>query len=406
MWAALALGVGTAHAEEAKKPKLPAVEYMKNAGCPFASWFGSQPENTSIWETNLITQFVAGWMKAGSPRGAELNDHNYKTLLGKGNTHGFLGGSLTIDNSAIPSAYRVGLFAKNEKHPLVLRFSDFGADNSVRIGRAAIKLPWKAAWGGEINWLFTETLDTFPLRDGRDLAVFAKDPEVGFRDKLKAGVDGAKSIGGSKIIGELSDGYLLGKEYYSQVPYALGKTAAMRFRLVPEAETQSCAGGPKVSRKEMLKGVKDYIAKHDAVFRVEIQIHPDQTSSEVTQGASKRWTGDAAKYYAVGKLVLPLQPTDPGGMSLAIKRTLQATLKPNAAQAEALHKLFYFHPILTAEEHRPVGEINEFRADFYARHASARWKTLHSPIADGHERFVLPFDALRNDTYARRLFEK
>ena len=197
MCAAVALSGSAAFAEDGAKPKLPAVEYLKKEGCPFAAWFGDQPENTGIWESNLITEFVKGWAKAGSPRGAQLNDHNYNTLLGKGNTHGFLGGSLTIDNSAIPAAYRVGLFASNEKHPIVVRFSDFGADKSLQIGRAAIKLPWKKAWGGEINWLLTETLDTFPLRDGKDLAVFAKDPEVGWRAKVKAGVDGAKSIGGS-----------------------------------------------------------------------------------------------------------------------------------------------------------------------------------------------------------------
>ncbi len=392
------------HAEP--KPKPAAVEYMTQSACPFASWFGDQPANTGVWENNLLSDFRKAWEKAGRPAGGQVNDHNYNTLLGKGNTHGFLAGSLTIDNSKLPLQYRVGLFAKSEKHPLVARFSDFGADKLFQIGRLAIKLPWSEAWAGEINWLFTETLDTFPLSNGRDLAVFAKDPEVGLRAQAYSASHGAASIGRSKLIGELSDGYLLGKEYYSQVPYALGDVAAMRFRLVPDAGTRTCFGTLKASRKEMLKGVRETIEKHDAVYTLEIQVHPDQKSDAVTRGASKRWEGFAEHYYAVGKLVLPMQTTDPAGVSVALKEALTVALKPNAAQANALDKLFYFHPISTSKEHRPLGEINEFRAEFYSQHASTRFQTIHAPIAAGHEKFVIPFAALNAHTEVRKLLEK
>ena len=61
-------------------------------------------------------------------------------------------------------------------------------------------------------------------------------------------------------------------------------------------------------------------------------------------------------------------------------------------EAKAMHKSFFFHPISTAKEHRPVGDINEYRCAYYARHAHAR--LAHMQDGTGVEARDFPFEKL------------
>ena len=68
--------------------------------------------------------------------------------------------------------------------PVVARVSDVGSDESplsgLKLGRLALKMPWAAAWDGEINLLFTSDLCVFAQRNmksmigGRTLSGYAR----------------------------------------------------------------------------------------------------------------------------------------------------------------------------------------------------------------------------------------
>ena len=79
----MALGLWASQGIAEDKTALPPVEYQTDAKCPFSAWFGPQPENTGVWQTNLIQQFEDAWSKANKPKGGELNDQKYSTLLRK-----------------------------------------------------------------------------------------------------------------------------------------------------------------------------------------------------------------------------------------------------------------------------------------------------------------------------------
>ena len=67
--------------------------------------------------------------------------------------------------------------------------------------------------------------------------------------------------------------------------------------------------------------------------------------------------------------------------------------------AKAMHKSFFFHPISIAEVHRPVGDINEYRCEYYARHAHARLAHMQECTGvAGHATF--PFDEIKSNVSA------
>jgi len=68
-------------------------------------------------------------------------------------------------------------------------------------------------------------------------------------------------------------------------------------------------------------------------------------------------------------------------------------------EAKAMHKSFFFHPISTAEVHRPVGDINEYRCEYYARHAHARLAHMQEGTGVvGHA--IFPFDEIKSNVSA------
>ena len=100
-------------------------------------------------------------------------------------------------------------------------------------------------------------------------------------------------------------------------------------------------------------------------------------------------------YLTVGKLVFPQQTLDGAGVNTDLQSALCSHFKVDEASdaAKAMHKSFFFHPISTAEEHRPVGDINEYRCAYYARHAHARLVHMQQGTGvAGHA--VFPFEKL------------
>merc|ERR1711966_631227 len=101
-----------------------------------SAWYGkSLPDDYSLWEKTLTDKYETDWKEKGSPTGIRLNDHNYNTVLGQGNTLGFVAATLDIDT---PAHLRHGLFKDGGQRNALVRFSDFGADGGPNVARMAV----------------------------------------------------------------------------------------------------------------------------------------------------------------------------------------------------------------------------------------------------------------------------
>ena len=145
----------------------------------------------------------------------------------------------------------------------------------------------------------------------------------------------------------------------------------------------------------------DLVGERDEVaFALQIQVRPvsGDRSERVYRDGALDWS---EPYLTVGKLVFPQQTLDGAGVNTDLQRALCSHFEVDEASkaAKAMHKSFFFHPISTAEEHRPIGDINEYRCAYYARHAHARLAHMQKGTGvAGHA--VFPFDEIKSKVKA------
>ena len=149
------------------------------------------------------------------------------------------------------------------------------------------------------------------------------------------------------------------------------------------------------------KCMADLVGERDEVaFALQIQVRPvsGDRSERVYRDGASTWS---EPYLTVGKLVFPQQTLNEAGVNTDLQSELCSHFKVDAAskEAKAMHKSFFFHPISTAEVHRPVGDINEYRCEYYARHAHARLAHMQECTGvAGHATF--PFDEIKSNVSA------
>lgn len=393
---------------------------MHNVSCPFQRWTTSAlPPNFASWESALVSKYVDTWKAEGSPRGVNENDHNYNTLLGQGNTLGFVAARITLDR--VPDEYKYGLFANSGPFRAIVRFSDFGDDStSIRFGRMAVKVQMESAWASEVNLLTTESMDSFPIANFGQLGVFAGDVQNKLATARYGGglAKNVLEVLGVKNFDQVIKGgafkeHLLAKHYYSQLPYQLGNKA-MKFSFKPKQQT---CGDPGVSSpcclpvtEPMAEGfaadrsgaTASFLEHCDAHFDIQLQVKAFST-------LARDWFNDDIIYHrgheswqeeliTVGTLTIPRQQCS---ADAAVGAKLQSDLSSAlGVEVEGVDKMFAFHPVMTHDENRPIGDINTFRNAFYSQHAAARFQTIQRGMLNddgGHGLSTvkqMPFDML------------
>jgi hypothetical protein len=365
---------------------------MYTAACPFQEWYGEGlPDDFENWESLLVNKYVETWTAKGSPKGIRENDHNYGTVLGQGNTLGFVAARLTL--SAVPDAYKHGLFAETGPLRAIVRFSDFGDDaSSIRFGRMAVKVPLESAWGGEVNLLMTESMDSFPISNFGQLGAFAGKSKNKF-DELRFGAALAKNTAhvvgvkafGAVVKGDAFEEQLLAKNFYSQLPYQLGDKAAMKFSFIHKQETcgepgasPECCVSPTEKMSEGYaanrSGATASFLEHcDAHFDLQLQVKAFSRMNDDTifHRGHESWPEEPV---TVGSLVIPMQQS---AADTAVSTELRSALSSElGVEPDGIDKMFAFHPVSTHEDNRPIGDINIFRSGFYSQHAAIRFETI------------------------------
>lgn len=389
------LGHMMCHKEDSKS-LLTIPNDMYRGQCPFQSWFAQLPSHFGLWEGNLIGKYRSAWEKAGTPTGIRKNDHDYGTILGQGNTLGFFAAHLTL--SAPQQIQLHGLFAETGTLPAVVRFSDFGSDSStLRLARMAVKVPLKSAWGGEVNLLFTETMDTFPFAGFDELAAFADDASSPWYKRIWNKV---KLVGG--VLFAIPDAWkvyqamsqeTLAKTYYSQLPYMLGEHQAMKFQLVPKQKTCNVGAAeaccvPKTAMpssheapmwaQNRARVAAAFLKGCDAVFELQLQVKAlggNEFTSLQVKALDAKWDESPV---TVGTLTIPKKDVL---SDWAVDTKLQAALASELhVEPEGIDKLFAFHLVSTHRDNRPTGEINTFRAAYQSQNAKERFDTIHKGV--------------------------
>lgn len=305
----------------------------------------------------------------------------------------------------LPEPLKHGLFAEPGVHPAVVRFSDFGDDSSThKLARMAVKAHLASAWAEEVNLLFTETIDTFfGITDFDTLSAFAGDASLPWYRRVWEDVRTAADLVrvllvrnfGEVVTGRIFTREALAKDYYGQLPYMLGEKQAMKFALIPLQRTCGEDGAdatcclPPASQAanasasaEWASGrarvTAEYLAECDAVFDLQLKVKEVNAHNEKTimKRASALWDDEPV---TVGRLTIPKQECSADwAVSLELQQRLAAAL--GVQEGDGIDKMFAFHPILTHEANRPVGEVNTFRAAFYSQHAAERFSTMHDGV--------------------------
>jgi len=378
----------------------PELASVYGSGCPLERWVQGRPDNSDKWSELLLSKLRSTWTEAGAEVDVRLNDHNYKTSLGQGNTLGFVSAWLTVHEDT-PADTQHGLFSEpRTSKPAIVRFSDFGADVSRnRVARMAVKVALDSAWCGEANLLFTETLDTFPLADDDALEAFVGNGTC--CQKLWALLCTLRVLllqnFRNVILGRLFRSELVAKSYYSQLPYALGEQQAMKLSLVPRPGTLPITDSSSRPRKPTAKeapawasqraaALAAHLSEHGAEFDLRLQVRRIAGNEcAILRRAHLRWR---EKPVTVATLRIPRQQcccgaTDGNGSlgsrnGAAVSTALQASIATSLGiEAHKVDKAFIFHPIMTHEANRPLGQINDFRAHHYSKHARTRRETMH-----------------------------
>jgi len=147
--------------------------------------------------------------------------------------------------------------------------------------------------------------------------------------------------------------WVLGRDHYSQVPYALGDNQG-RHEVPPQAEdtlpnlNEALGATP---RAEAAAHVAATLATSAVSFDLLLQIKPvDGTQWERFYADSTLpWSEECV---TVGSVDFPKQT-----LVEHSNKALKQAMALSDEDFQALHKSFKFHPVSTAEEHRPVGQI-------------------------------------------------
>lgn len=284
--------------------------------------------------------------------------------------------------SALPEDFRSGLFskcgAKCSKWSAALRISHTNAADTDLM-RVALKFD-TGRLAGVVDLHFTETMTSFPIADRSQLEAFSYSIKHGMGWALaKYPVQMAKmGYNAYALKNKFADSSKLfgptGKDYYSMTPFQIGgengqAAGAMKWRLRPWQRTEYPEVGEGDVKQAMRKQFANFLnAEGDLGFDLEIQVATDAVKHPV-HDASVEWD---APWVKMGTVRLPQQYMASEDAEHAVGSGL--TSKKYRRGEPIGSKDLLFAPGSTP--HKPLGDINLFRAHFYPKYDKARQKHL------------------------------
>jgi hypothetical protein len=278
--------------------------------------------------------------------------------------HGCVRSSLHIDNSKLPAAYRVGLFAEQgiDKDAWV-RFSNGSAgsmqgddrDKDVR-GMAVKILGVPASPSGNYD-LVMMSATRFFSKDAEDyIRLFHALQQGPFAIASYFALNPVNLARVAKARVSYENPLLI--PYSSAVPYKLGSTS-MRFRMLPCSN--SYAHSVPLSHdgnNAMAIDLKEAVEAGESCFQFQVQPNEDLESNP-TEDPRKTWAESKSPFYDVGVLT--------------VRKDLEF------GKYGQFCENINFNPWNTPPEQRPLGQINRIRQVAYKTVSKFRHDTNQAP---------------------------
>lgn len=371
-------------------------DYLAGTAEPVSSWPEAQD-----WE-NWLTGAMEQLPKTEAMVDAIQVDDHKGTPIGEGDSIALVAASVKMDMyqlEKLPEDFRSGLFAACNGDCATwiaaVRISHIQAAG-VDLMRIALKIDHPSF--GEVDLHFTETLKSFPIDNRVQLEAFSYSVKHGmasaaWKYPMATAQMGINAFKASYQYKDAAKKYgVLGKDYYSLTPYSIGGgrdgagvVGAMKWRLVP--------AGPDIMRpvfplqedgvdvkQSLRKQTVNQVSEGEHIFNLEIQVATDPVKHPLNS-ASTEWDESTAPWFRMGFVTIPQQhfkdlenPTAAnvvGSGMWSKKHQGKHSRQPLLNSKELL-----FTPGSDSNPHKPLGDVNAFRAFLYPHYDQARQKHL------------------------------
>ena len=307
------------------------------------------------------------------------NGHALRSVHAK--SFGLLKGRLEIVEN-LPHAYAQGLFSKSAEYDVMIRLSSSPGDilpDSISTPKGfAIKIlnvPGERLAGYEKDttqdFVLVGAGTTFPTSDLKAFAQSLKllgsttDKATGLKVAASTVLRGVESVietfggesGALKGLGGEPEYHILGKTFYTQVPFLYG-TYMAKFSIVPESETLKALTDIKLHAGNNHDAIRDAVktffsTNEETVWELKAQLCTDIEEMPI-EDATVQWPENLSPYTTIARIVVAKQD----GW--------------NAELAAMIDDGMSFSPWHCIAAHRPLGSINRARKPAY--HQSAKFR--------------------------------
>ncbi len=311
--------------------------------------------------------------------------------------HGLLRGELAV-LPMLPPAYAQGMFAREARHPVLLRLSTTPGDmldDTVSTPRGmalkVVGVQGERLPGSEADVTQNFVLGNAPAFNARDAKAFVSNIA-----KLSATVDrlqpakkaisalsraaehALEAVGGKSTVLTTYAGqamtHILGDSFYSQAALRHGDYVAKLcvspispgLLALHEAPVE-LRGRPDGLREE----VRRFFATEAAIWEVRVQLCVDLEAMPV-EDASVQWPEPRSPYVAVARITVPAQDSW------------------SAAKVAAIDEAMTFSPWRGLLAHQPLGSVMRARRRAYESSARFRGERTGAPMTEPRDAEALP----------------
>lgn len=312
--------------------------------------------NVHCWDSNGSTEIVTERLKE------MFVEMGQKTRIEKGQRpveravfrkqHGIAYGTFTVNENIAPE-FKVGIFAGSH-YECAARFSSDTTppspdlNTTLGLGLKLFGVEGLKLFGEGTNADFIfQNIDRFFARDAQQMCSFTT---AGVVDQdYDSYIEKDKTLSDILMAMTKVEASCLSADYWAILPFKLGNTQIVKYRLVPDG---SIHGAPFNDKDYLALDLQQRLRNKSSKFRFEIQVRTHEQTMPLND-AQVVWSTTESPYICIAELNFPQQdicaigqPEFGNNLSFNIWRTLEA--------------------------HEPIGSIAEARKEVYAASSEAR----------------------------------
>lgn len=280
--------------------------------------------------------------------------------------HGIAYGHFVI-NEDLDEKFKVGIFT-GDSYECAVRFSsdtgpsspDLHSTIGVGLKLFGVEGPKLFGKGSTADFIF-QNIDRFFARDAQQMCSFTT---AGVVDRdYDSYIKKHPELAAILRAMTKEEASCLSASYWAILPFKLGESQIVKYRLVPEDTYQ---GAPFNDDDYLSLDLQQRLRKKEATFRFEIQLRNDEDNMPLDD-AQAVWDTDKSPYTCIARLHLPQQDICAIGQ-------------------EYFGSNLSFNIWRTLAEHEPLGSVAQVRKEVYAASARARHQANGQQLQEPDER--------------------